>query len=154
MNEWNKQAKKAVSVERNGYRDEWISSIHRKWGWNCPAIDVDMIMIEYDDGEPVAIIEYKHINASQQSMSERALRPLRRLSERAQLPFFLVVYNDSDITFCITPRNRMAVEMRISGTMSERDYVDALYRMRGRDLNNDPEFDASSLCGFSPAMAA
>lgn len=39
---------KAVAEERNGWRDERISKRHRQWGRDCPAVDIDFLMLEYD----------------------------------------------------------------------------------------------------------
>ena len=47
-----------VRQERTGWRDEALSKRHRDWGWDCPAIDIDFLMIEYDKGKSVALVEY------------------------------------------------------------------------------------------------
>jgi hypothetical protein len=38
------------------WRDEAISQRHRLWGFNCPAVDIDFLMIEYDQGKPAACV--------------------------------------------------------------------------------------------------
>ena len=30
-----------VRQERSGWRDMRLSERHRRWGWNCPAVDLD-----------------------------------------------------------------------------------------------------------------
>lgn len=46
--------------ERSGWRDQELSRRHRRWGFNCPAVDLDFLMVEYHLGVPVAIVDYKH----------------------------------------------------------------------------------------------
>ena len=48
-----------VKKERNGWRDEAISLRHRLWGWDCPCVDIDFLLIEFDKSLPVALVEYK-----------------------------------------------------------------------------------------------
>ena len=52
-----------VRRERSGWRDEWISKRHRLWGFDCPAVDIDFLMLEYDRSVPCALIEYKEQHA-------------------------------------------------------------------------------------------
>jgi hypothetical protein len=43
--------------------DEAISRRHRLWGNDLPAVDFDLILIEYFEQQAKAIIEYKTENA-------------------------------------------------------------------------------------------
>lgn len=52
-----------TGYERSGWRDLEISSRHRRWGFNCPAADLDFLMVEYHLGQPVALVDYKHYRA-------------------------------------------------------------------------------------------
>ena len=54
------------SKERTGWRDQALSERHRAWGWDCPALDMDFVMIEYDNGKATALVEYKHEQAAPQ----------------------------------------------------------------------------------------
>ena len=49
-----------VRQERTNWRDQELSARHRTWGFNCPAVDLDFLMVEYNIGKPVGLIEYKH----------------------------------------------------------------------------------------------
>ena len=51
-------------TERLGWRDERLSERHGHWGFNCPAVDLDFVMLEYNHGKPCALVEYKHKNTS------------------------------------------------------------------------------------------
>ena len=56
---------KDVAPERTGWRDEKISLRHRMWGFDCPAVDVDFVMVEFDRARVVAIVEYKNPKLAQ-----------------------------------------------------------------------------------------
>jgi hypothetical protein len=44
-----------VRPERTRWRDEALSARHRKWGFHCPAVDLDLILCEYDTAHVAAI---------------------------------------------------------------------------------------------------
>ena len=52
-----------VRAERTGWRDEELSQEHRKWGFDCPTVDIDFLMLEYDTGRASALVEYKNEHA-------------------------------------------------------------------------------------------
>ena len=52
-----------VRAERTGWRDQALSDRHREWGFNCPSVDLDFLMVEYNIGLPVALVEYKNERA-------------------------------------------------------------------------------------------
>ncbi len=79
-----------TSSERTGWRDREISSRHRRWGFHCPGVDLDFLLIEYHRAEPVAIIEYKHHRAARPDLSHPSYRALLALAERVpKLPFLI-----------------------------------------------------------------
>jgi hypothetical protein len=45
-----------VKKERSGWRDLELSGRHRRWGWDCPAVDLDFLFLEYDKGKAVALV--------------------------------------------------------------------------------------------------
>ena len=38
-----------VRPERTGWRDEKLSQRHRMWGWDCPAVDIDFLLLGHAD---------------------------------------------------------------------------------------------------------
>lgn len=122
--------------ERTGWRDERISLRHRYyWGFHCPAVDVDFLMIEYDTAIPIAIVEYKHEYADLQLPSKPSYRAIRELANRANLPFFAARYAEDFSTFTVTPLNSRARQFLSTQTMmNEVAFVTLLYRIRGRAL--------------------
>lgn len=128
---------KAVRPERTGWRDEALSRRHRAYGFDCPAADVDFVLIEFDRAEPAALIEYKAFPA-QWSPQSAGITAIRRLAERAQLPFFVAIYWTEPFAYEVHPANARALallgELR---HMSEQEYVRFLYRLRGRWIQQE-----------------
>ncbi len=124
-----------VRAERTGWRDQELSLRHRAWGWDCPAVDIDFLMVEYDKGEPVAVVEYKHENAPPQSPSHPSYRALVKLADRAGLPMLFVRYAADFSWFRVTPLNDCAMAILPARlTMTEQEWVTLLYRLRGREV--------------------
>ena len=83
-----------VTPERTAWRDVQFSLRHRDWGWDCPAVDIDFLMVEYDQAEPRAIIEYKHESAQEPTSEHPSYRSVCKLADRGRIPFFVVRYAD------------------------------------------------------------
>jgi hypothetical protein len=134
-----------VRQESTGWRDEWISKRHRSWGMDCPATDIDFLMVEYDHREPVALVEYKTLGSLDQIGIERALLdhyPVSKLATLAGLPSLIVGYDSHDVTFRVRATNAVAEHIgngeALMGTrwwrLSEKEYVRLLYLIRKRVL--------------------
>jgi len=89
--------------EITGWRDEKISRRHRDWENDLPAIDLDFILIEYDKGEPKALIEYKNENAPSQNFNLHSYQALIKLGTRAELPVFFCRYYIPDVDLTQSP---------------------------------------------------
>lgn len=124
-----------VRPERSGWRDLALSQRHRRWGWDCPAVDLDFLFLEYDRGLPVAIIEYKHERAPLQWPQHPTYLAIRELGTRAQVPVFGVRYADDFSWWRVSPLNALAKEwIETQAEMTERAYVAFLYQIRGRQV--------------------
>lgn len=123
-----------VKSERTGWRDQSLSLRHRKWGYNCPAVDIDFLMIEYDLGIPAALVEYKHEGYNMGLMSQSAWNAFRVLCDN-RIPLLKVVYADDLTWYEVQPMNDRAREF-VSETimLSEHQYVALLYDIRGRPM--------------------
>lgn len=146
--------------ERTGWRDEEISSRHRMWGFNCPARDVDFLMVESDNRKAVAIIDYKHISARDEEVHSREHEPVIWLADGRNIPFFVVTYDPVPWWFTVYAKNGSAEQFvdkwcnknypdqtgRIP-FLTEYDYVKMLYDIRGRDFFSDRRIDITSLSG-------
>ena len=124
-----------VRKERTGWRDEELSRRHRMWGWDCPALDIDFLLLEYDKGKPVAIIEYKNENAAPQYPNHPSYRALIDLGNRANIPVIAFRYATDFSKFTVTPLNRLAFNFvqTKKKEMNEENYLKLLYQMRGKN---------------------
>ena len=126
-----------VGTERTGWRDEALSRRHRMYGLNCPAVDIDFLMLEYDSGMPKALIEYKHEFAEETSLTHASYRALRHLAVMGRIPFFVVRYT-YEWRYTVIPACNLAetyVPVRVE--MAEDEYVELLYAVRGRVMPED-----------------
>ncbi|MGB0844705.1 MAG: hypothetical protein ACPGVN_08200 [Alphaproteobacteria bacterium] len=118
-------------MERTGWRDESISRRHRDWGFNCPAVDLDFLVVEYNLGKPVALIEYKHFKAQKPNFKHATYRALRELGDISGLPFMVAFYWPESWSFCVSPQNQIARDWFGEWEpLTEYDYVNRLYEMR------------------------
>lgn len=141
---------KSYSIERTGWRDSGLSQRHRYWGFNCPAVDLDFVMVEYNHGSPVALVEYKHKNAAQLDTSHPTYKALVALADgysKGPLPCFIARYDPEVWTFSVIPLNETCRKIYGCGnmTMSERLFVRSLYMMRKSVLNAADENALSQL---------
>ena len=111
-----------------------LSERHRRWGWDCPAVDLDFIFLEYDRGVPTAIIEYKHQLAKPQYPSHPTYQAIITLGNLANTPVFAVRYADDFSWWKVIPLNDCAKGILPDRKqMSEEEYVTFLYKIRGYD---------------------
>lgn len=149
-----------VRSERSGWRDEEISRRHRAWGFNCPTVDLDFVMVEYNHGKPVAIIEYKEQHAhpiDPQHATYRALVSLADGYVAGPLPCFVAIYNSQDWSFRVVPLNERARQHYahvLGATLSERRFVKSLYLLRKAALSSEDEAVIAKLHGAVPASTA
>lgn len=136
-----------VRRERTGWRDEGISARHRLWGFDCPAVDLDFLVVEYNHGLPVGLIEYKHERASTPSLKHPTYNALRALADghhrredgqfvHDPLPFLWVRYWPDIWAMKTHPANDIAAKVFNEGEiLTERDFVARLYYLRRLTLN-------------------
>lgn len=121
------------SKERSGWRDEWISRRHRDlYGRDCPALDLDFMLIEYDTAEPRALVEYKDEHAMFR-IDHPSIVSLSKLGTRAEIPAFVCVYSKiHGKDWKITPLNLEATAfVKETTSMPEARWVEILYLCRG-----------------------
>ena len=122
-----------VRQERTGWRDGGISERHRGWGFNCPAVDIDFLLAEYDSCVVKALIEYKHARAAPADPSGPSYIAISWLATAAGIPFFDVVYADDYSTFTVRRINDVAKRMiGRDFSYTEAEYIRFLYKIRGR----------------------
>ena len=152
---------KFSSPERTGWRDQEISGRHRTWGFNCPAVDLDFLVVEYNLGLPVGLVEYKHFHARMPHKDHPTYRALRDLADSyadGPLPFMLAFYWPDVWAFRVYPLNDVshAFYSQVpdfdgeSVLLTERRYVKSLYLMRKLKVD---EHVMSHCCDALPEVA-
>jgi len=127
-----------VRKERTGWRDQELNERHRRWGWDCPAIDLDFLFIEYDKGKAAALVEYKNEFAKPQYTSHPSFQALILLGDASDIPVIGVRYASDFSWWKVVPLNDKAkTYIPEIKTMNEVEYVTMLYAMRGRVLGPD-----------------
>lgn len=135
-------SQRKVRTESTHWRDQQLSERHRAWGWDCPAVDIDFLLVEYDQGQPIAIVEYKLSGTKEVEVNHPSYFALQKLADCTHIPLFLVFYNES-WNFIISPLNSIAGSVLkehgiASGEMlTESDYVSFLYSLRGKIVPNE-----------------
>lgn len=126
------------SHERTGWRDLEFSLRHRDWGLDVPTVDVDFLAIEYDLGEPVALVDYKDCHALFPRNGDSNARALGKLGvnhggQFVSLPAWLAYYFKPSWSFRVFPLNAAAAQwFRPGHALSEFQYVAQIYAVRNR----------------------
>lgn len=130
----------------SGWRDESLAVRHSSWGFDAPAPGMTFPMIEYDRGEPLAVISYIRRGVQLPTGSEvmsayNAFGSLYRETGDQQ-PFFTVMYDPRNWSYKMFGHNESARSFldtspylaRGSGwvRMTEKQFANNLYRLRGR----------------------
>lgn len=124
-----------VRPERTGWRDEGLSRRHRRWGWDCPAVDLDFLLLEYDRGKASALVEYKNEHAAPIYASHPTYQAMIDLGNRANIPVIACRYSDDFTVWNVSPLNAIAKRyLPERRTLTEAEWVSLLYHIRGYDV--------------------
>ena len=126
--------------ERTFWRDSALSQRHREYGCDCPAVDIDFLMIEYDHAKPCGLVEYKNEHAAPIYLKRNpSIQALLLLANRANLPAFIVRYADDFSWWKVGALNELAAKYLNSNPeyMNEIEWVEKLYEIRGRSVPED-----------------
>lgn len=122
-----------VKQELTNNRDLDFSKRHREYGFNVPAVDIDFLMLEYDYGKAVSLIEYKQFNAPHLNLNHTSINAIRDLAEnkKGQLPAFVVYYYKPTWNFHVVPLNDAAKRtFKKPVNFSEVAFINFLYWLR------------------------
>lgn len=140
-----------VRQERTGWRCQAISERHRRWGYNCPAVDLDFVVAEYNHGKPVALVEYKDRRFSSANTAQQTYDALAALADgyiNGPIPFLIAIYDPEDWWFRVQPINERArnyYKHCLDEALSEQRFVRSLYLMRKRVLDESDEAAINAL---------
>jgi hypothetical protein len=150
-----------VKQERTNWRCQAISARHREWGYNCPAVDLDFVVAEYNYGKPVALVEYKDIRHNPANTSSQTYSALKALADGysgGPLPFLIAVYDPDGWWFKVHPVNESARDHYrhcAEQAITEQRFVRSLYLLRKRVLDaNDEAAIARLNTSLPPEVAA
>ena len=131
--------KRKVSPERTGWRDKRISERHRDfYGFDCPGVDIDFLLVEYDHARACAIVDYKQESLQRWNPNSTNMRALKDLGDRAKLPAFVCAYADDFSWYYPIALNDAARRfLPQDKKITEKQWVELLYHMRGRSLPKD-----------------
>lgn len=114
------------------------------YGFNVPAVDIDHLVVEYYYGVPVALIEYKNVNAYRYSIIHPSFKAIKYLADAAMISFFLIRYNDFDFDrWQVTAINTIAkarlrkISNKTEIILNEEKFVRFLYWLRGIKAPDD-----------------
>lgn len=121
-----------------------LSERHKKMWGECPAVDLDFLLNEYNYGEPVAVVEYKHHKADLNRPHENNLIAVSNLYNRhgEQLPLFIARFWPETWAFRVKPWNESAQlwmssrghDAAVWSDMTEQEYVGLLMLLRRDSL--------------------
>lgn len=144
-------------TERTGWRDAALSERHGHWGFNCPAVDLDFVMVEYNRGKPCAIVEYKHKDAEPVDPGHPSYRALVDLADGHRdgpIACIIARYDPDSWSFVVTPLNDKARKHYahcLGQTLTEKRFVRSLYLLRKKILSEQDEAAINSLMSQIPS---
>ena len=129
----------------SGWRDAGLAAWHESRGIGCPAPGMSFVMVEYDRGQPVGIVNYIR-RGETLPRGEDVARAYAALGDLVgcldgPLPFFTAVYDPYNWAFTLYAHNNVAravaaMDGKVT-RVSEYEFVSVLYRMRGRYIADE-----------------
>ena len=133
-----------MKEESLNWRDRWKSKKQRSWNQKLYCTDIDCVLssdgkdingefvvVEWkNNAEPKAIIEYKDSHWIP-NIYDINILVICTLADKANLPFFVVIYNKENVTFTTIPRNELAKKFVPEKIIyEEQDYINFLEEVR------------------------
>lgn len=151
-----------LSVEERTRFAMVLSDRHHAWGQDCPAVDLDFMMCEYNHGISVALIEYKHHLADIGNSNDANYRAMSELylKDGRQVPLFVARYwPDDGWAFRTKAWNESAQKWAVDcgigwdgdwRDQTEQQFVRMLYRLRKDALSLGDEKTIARLNTVKP----
>lgn len=124
-----------------GWRDSRLHLVHNMYGLKIPVAGMSFAMVEYDRGEPLAIINYIRRDTvlpggHDVGKAYTALSSLYR-ADGPSMPFLTAQYDSRNWAFRLIGHNDAARDLiGVDGWLpvTEEHFVRLMYRLRGRHL--------------------
>lgn len=128
----------------SGWRDAGLASWHESRGIGCPAPGMTFVMVEYDRGQPVGIVNYVRRGETLPRGKDvaRTYAGFGELSgPNGPLPFLTAVYDPYNWAMTLYAHNPAARALMPTdhklNQVSEYEFAAILYRMRGRYIADE-----------------
>lgn len=138
-----------------------LSDRHHEWGSECPAVDLDFMLCEYNHGLIVALVDYKHHSADLDRTNGSSYNVLSELylKDGRQVPFFVARYWPDIWAFRTKAVNEAAMKWAVAcgygwdggwRDQTEQQFVRMLYRLRKDALTAGDERTINMLNRIPP----
>ena len=122
-----------TTQEATGWRDVALRDRQMEWGAGGPRCDIDHLIVEYDWGVPMALVEYKTNDAEYPKKDDWNRMAVAKLGDMAGLPSFCCQYTRDWLWWRLTPWNELAKKwIPTQRVLDERQYVQFQYKLRGK----------------------
>lgn len=140
--------------EQTGWRDMELSLRHRDWGRNCPCVDIDFLVVEYNYCKPCALIDFKTIDGFRKDPDEdHNVKTMINMCEghhefngsvwvRKPMACAIVKYDKNPWRFRVEPLNDRARKHYVGSDgriMTEQQFVRSIIRLRKYVLLDEDE---------------
>jgi hypothetical protein len=105
-------------------------------GADLAALDLDLVLVEFDHGKPCGLIEFKR-NTVDVDLQHPSMRTLAKLADGCAIPFIVARYQVELWCFEALPGNAIAHRLFRRGWLTEAEFVGHLYKLRGRPIPPD-----------------
>jgi|SRR5271157_417090 len=134
--------------------DSWpvhreMSLRHREWGLNCPAVDLDYLLIDFNHCVPVCILEYKYMTSPTNDSNTTATL---RLAEHCGIPYFGAQYNNRAWWFIVSAYRigQGIVPGDEKKRYNEQSFREFLYELRDRAVAKNIKSTLAKLATDEP----
>lgn len=118
-----------VSAQKQWEIDVAIKDRHRLWGFDVPAADIDWLVTEYCYRKAKALNEYKHAEAKRENTLGANLDSMVDLARSARKHAYMTRWQ-SEPHWAFEVHSLQPGDRRVR-RMSERQYVEFMYQIRG-----------------------
>lgn len=148
-----------LSVEQRTEMAMRLSDRHHAWGQDCPAVDLDFMMCEYNHGISVALVDYKHFCADIYRSNDTNYNAMSELylKDGRQVPLFIARYWPESWAFKTKAVNDAAITWANGfgwdgnwRDQTEQQFVRMLYRLRKDALTAGDERTIERLNTLKP----